>query len=498
MRLPGSCACTAALALALLGAPLALLLNKSSPAPAARAEKAQTGERQAQMTDPLKRGARVVVFLAGNAYDARAGTVVGFKSKRVIVALDRLPPETKRRRRSLPERYLRRLSVRPTGNPAAAPALSAWRTVSSPAELQKAVGEAPRNANIELRGGSYPALTLDQTRTTWVTIRPAVGEQVTLADLDFGPRAAYIRVEGVTIDSQVLITAEGAGHIQLVGSRAQGVRAEWGSHDLLIEGNLIERSDSGVELISTNCSVHNAPESCSGDRTLAPVERVTIRNNRIVAPLENGITVANFRAVLIEGNEITGLSENGQHSDALQSLWGGDGLVFRRNYVHDMEGNQGFFIKDGRVSNVTVDNNLIVRTRPRVGYNFAGSPLSFYDTVPDPAQPYFTGYGIVLSRNTIWDNAHFLVISGPDNRKISIRNNVTEAIAIEGIGKDALRANGIDQGYNIVRDAISWGRAGPHDTGQAPRFRDAAKNDYRITTTQRDQLKFRAGVSWLP
>ena len=49
--------------------------------------------------------------------------------------------------------------------------------------------------------------------------------------------------------------------------------------------------------------------------------------------------------MLIEGNEITGVRENGNHSDCLQTVWVGDHLVFRKNYLHDNRC-QGFFVKD--------------------------------------------------------------------------------------------------------------------------------------------------------
>jgi hypothetical protein len=447
--------------------------------------------------ESIARGARVVVFRADDPYDARAAVVAGHRGRRVVVLLERVPGERQRRRRVYSQRHLRPLRARPAAGPRARPTMAAWRTVASAQELQAAVREAPPNASIELRGGAYPDLAVNARRSSWATIRPVAGQQVTFSGLTFGRGARFVRVEDVSVGTRVTI-GEGASDIQLVGSRARGVRAEAGSSDLLIEGNVIEQADSGVELISTNCSVHNAPETCSAERTLAPVERVTIRNNRITAPEENGITVANFRQVLIEGNEISGLRENGQHSDALQSLWGGAGLVFRRNYIHDMAGNQGFFIKDGRVANVTVDNNLIVRTRPRPGYDFAGSPLAFYDTVPDARQPFHTGHGIVISRNTIWDNAHFLVISGPDNRRIAIRHNVTQAIAIEDVSRRALRANGILQDFNVIGSNVSWGRAGRHDRLVRPRFRDRASGDYRITRAQQAALGFRPGVTWAP
>ena len=49
--------------------------------------------------------------------------------------------------------------------------------------------------------------------------------------------------------------------------------------------------------------------------------------------------------MLIEGNEITNVRENGNHSDCLQTVWVGDHLIFRKNYLHDNRC-QGFFVND--------------------------------------------------------------------------------------------------------------------------------------------------------
>ena len=80
---------------------------------------------------------------------------------------------------------------------------------------------------------------------------------------------------------------------------------------------------------------------------------VTIRGNKFVGPFgEDAIRLNRYHdadgdgvGILIEGNEITNVRENGNHSDCLQSVWVGDHLIYRRNYLHDNRC-QGFFVKD--------------------------------------------------------------------------------------------------------------------------------------------------------
>ena len=70
--------------------------------------------------------------------------------------------------------------------------------------------------------------------------------------------------------------------------------------------------------------------------------------------------------MLIEGNEFTGIRENGNHSDCLQTVWVGDHLIFRRNYLHDNRC-QGFFVKDqaSPVEGIVVEDNLFSATTHR-------------------------------------------------------------------------------------------------------------------------------------
>ena len=71
----------------------------------------------------------------------------------------------------------------------------------------------------------------------------------------------------------------------------------------------------------------------AGPTTTTSISDTTIRGNRFVGPFgEDAIRLNRYHdsgdadpyGVLIEGNEITSVRENGNHSDCLQSVWGGD------------------------------------------------------------------------------------------------------------------------------------------------------------------------------
>ena len=92
------------------------------------------------------------------------------------------------------------------------------------------------------------------------------------------------------------------------------------------------------------------------------------------------------------------MRENGNHSDCLQSVWGGDGLFFRRNYLHDNRC-QGFFINDQPAA-VAEDrrsqNNLMLRNAAPC------DPPGSQCGPPLIVQIFGPTRGIKLARNTIW------------------------------------------------------------------------------------------------
>jgi hypothetical protein len=306
---------------------------------------------------------------------------------------------------------------------------------------------------------------------------------VALAGLRFAPGTSRVRVERVAVAGQVVV-GPGAHDITVARSRLQGISARAGSHDLVFDHNLIVGADNGIELVSTATGVPGAPGGVSNQ---PPIRRVRITGNRIVAPSTDALFLTNFRDVLVDGNEITGLVERGQHSDALQTVFGGSGLVFRRNYLHG-NSSQGFFIKDGRVTNVTIADNLIVGNRSW------GAPVSFYDVRPDRRGPRYTGSGARIVHNTVWGNAALVHIRGGDSRRLLIHDNVLQGLVADEASRAQLFAAGLDQRGNVIGRGLRTRR----DVGGRPRFRWAARGDWRLARSSPGARgrRLAAGVTW--
>ncbi len=398
---------------------------------------------------------------------APRGRVVGYR----VLALGKKGKKGKRK----PGRRSRLIRVR---TPAKAPGGSP-RPVGPPpvhcdseaggGALAAAVRTAPAGSTICVPGGSYPALTLSAARSDYVRIAAKPGETATFADLDFSSTASHIRLQGLHVNGQISLEEEAAHHIDITWSWiVGGVRVAWGGHDVLIEHNDIRSpGGNGVELVSQQ-PVSGEPEP--GATPLPPVERVTIRGNKLHDINTDAIFVTNYRDVLVEDNEISGLNETGQHTDALQSVWGGSRLTFRGNYVHDNHA-QGFFIKDGQAKDLVVEDNLFVRTRDLW-------QISFYNSIPDR-----TPYGIRIVRNTVWSSNLPIIVDGTQNRSVYIHNNVFNDMFVE---IPAARAH-IDQSQNVIPGD---GRR-PGDVAGPAGFVNSAAGDYRLASPP-----FPAGVTW--
>jgi hypothetical protein len=376
------------------------------------------------------------------------------------------------------------------------PAHAATTTVASTSQLQSAVNSAAVGGVVEVAGGSYGAVTLTAARSGLVTVRPVAGQSVTFSDLNFGPSASYIRVADMTIAGQVEIAPGSPHYIQLVGSDVRGVAVRAGAHDILVGNNDIHDCGNCVEAASVDPSVHGSP--CPSCAAQAPISNVTISGNRIADPGTDALYVGNFRNLVVADNEIVGVTESGDHSDCLQSTFGGDGLVFRGNYVHDNRC-QGFFIKDGRVTDVTVQDNLFAKnTKPCAGGASCdpGSPATFqlFDTV-----------GVTVRNNTFAQNAGGETFRERSNSGIAFAHNVLYGFSpYDDQGPDYgdyyHQAGVMTEDYNIGGFSFTWPSTyrGVHDVAtSSPSFRDAAHGDYRLAAAVTAAgATYAPGVTW--
>jgi hypothetical protein len=210
---------------------------------------------------------------------------------------------------------------------------------------------------------------------------------------------------------------------------------------------------------------------------------------------------------VVENNEFTRIIENGEHNDCLQTTWGGIGLVFRGNYLHDNRC-QGLFIKDGTVSDVSVTNNLMLR-------NLAPSP------VPDVGDPQivqlFDVNGLFMANNTIWtEDSQVVLRNDPEQGQptaMRIDHNVVRYfVPYDDLAGDAglfADPRTLVEDYNVLGDGYTWipeliGRHSvcvlqPDVCDYELIFRDALTDDYRLAgPVFGGGSSYSAGVNWRP
>jgi len=332
------------------------------------------------------------------------------------------------------------------------------RTLGSTRTLQAQTAQAAPGTVLCLRDGHYGNLALE---------REGSGADVVVRAENPG---------GATISDTTL----SGSHLALAGFDVEGqVTIEPGSRKITVLHNRISGGYFGVE---------------AGPTTTTYISDTTIAGNRFVGPFgEDAIRLNRYHdsgdrdpyGVLIEGNEISGVRENGNHSDCLQSVWGGDGLYFRRNYLHDNRC-QGFFINDqpGPIRNVVLDDNLMLRNAaPCAPPNSGCGPPSIVQTF-GPIR------GLRIDNNTIWtpeNDSPLALREGPYGR-ISLSDNLIYRVWSDWSGP----WQPFDQRDDTV---CRWEGTLPRLDPSArrdcsPAFADPGHDDYRVPSG--------AGVDWAP
>ena len=344
------------------------------------------------------------------------------------------------------------------------------RSPSNPlCSIARGIKVAPAGGTVAVRPGRYPALTARghaHGKPVTVTGRGRVVVESVLVPGDEG----NVRLDHLRIPRGVHFAEGGAHDVTIsrsdISNTGDAVSLNWGTHDVRIEGNHIRATGDGIVFNSQS----NRPGSPNPTAPqLAPISRVLIRGNHLEDIGTDALRPANFRHLVIEDNEINGLREEGEHSDVLQVVMGGDDLVFRRNFVHDNTG-QGFFIKDGLVRNARIVDNVFVRNqlhgKSPAGFPSAGFQLAIYETT-----------GLKLLRNTVWDNDLNVALGG------NVRDAVVRGNLFEDMVADTDAGGGfpdVRQDHNLIAGGWNWGARGRHDIRRRPRFVDPARLDYRL------------------
>lgn len=330
------------------------------------------------------------------------------------------------------------------------------QTVSSVAAAQSAAAAAAPGAVICLANGSYGKLALNARPAGEVTVQSAPPAVTTIA--------------GATMSGSNL-TLEG---FNVAGD---SVDVEPGSDHMTVQFNRISGGYFGVD---------------GGPSDSTDVSDFTIRGNKFVGNFgEDAIRLNRYHdgpdadpyGALIEGNEITGVVEDGNHNDCLQTVWAGDHLYIQRNYLHD-NNCQGFFIKDQdrSIDTVVIQDNLLVR------HNLPCQPASLCPNwVLSPVQVYGPMTNHVFRNNTIWanDTNGVTMWRGSGLNGVQIDHNaIYRAESDTTIG-------GYSEHDNIVCNWSGLPALSPTSKRNcSPPFANVAASDYRLGNG--------IGVDWAP
>jgi Right handed beta helix region len=309
----------------------------------------------------------------------------------------------------------------------------------------------------------------------------APGSVVCLAPGNYGKLSVTARPAGdVTIQPNGIATIAGASlsgsHLVLEGFNIIGdeVTVQPGSDHITVQFNYITGGYFGVD---------------AGPTTTTTVNDVVIRGNKLAGPYgEDAIRLNRYHdsdgdgiGALIEGNEITGVRENGNHSDCLQAVWVGDHLVYRNNYLHDNRC-QGFFVKDQQspVDGVIADNNLMLRNAAPCAQAGCGQPSIFQVFGP------ITSF--VMTRNTIWtpEGESPTTLRDPGWGSVQVANNVVYRFWSDTSSpfQSYTASNNV-----AAKREMNWPATGISMNAHPP-FANPAADDYRTNDGR--------GVTWAP
>jgi hypothetical protein len=412
----------------------------------------------------LPKGPRAVAF--SGRVRGRALSAGTYRAR--IVAIDRARHRSRSKIVTFTVRSSGASGTAPTGStpppPAPAPPGAQRRvvrscsvTVGSTAAAQSAVAGAAPGTVVCLANGSYGKLTLSAGKAGEVVVQSAPPGVTTIAGADMS-----------------------GSHLTLEGFNVAGdeVTVEPGSDHMTVQFNRISGGYFGVQ---------------AGPTTTTPVNDVTIRANKFVGNFgEDAIRLNRYHdsdgdgiGALIEGNEITGVVEDGAHNDCLQTVWVGDHLVYRRNYLHS-NNCQGFFVKDQQspIDTIVFDDNLIV------DHNLPCQPASLCPTwVLSPVQIFGPLTSLHMANNTVWtpfDNGG-VYVRGSGWGSFQFVNNVTYRLSAPD-GAAPFASYSASNNVTCNREN-PWPATGVASACSLP-FPNPAAQDYRLGNGR--------GVDWAP
>jgi hypothetical protein len=345
-----------------------------------------------------------------------------------------------------------------TVNSTPPPTTGCTSTVSSVSAAQTALSSASPGQTICLADGTYGGLSLSQSKS-------APGVTLTAAN----PGAATIGSVQVTGSGYTISRFVIDGGVSI----SRNVDRTVVDHNHILAGN-----HYGVFVCTAE-----PPDQC---------DDTEITNNFFDGAMSEDQVRANVFhdgdgdgvGLLVEGNEFKGNTERGSHNDAFQTVWVGDHLVFRKNYLHDF-GGQGFFVKDQSpaINGFIANNNLIVRQ------NLPCEPASLCSGYQlSPWQVYGPITNGEMSHNTVaWGGGGGTAVLTGTYTNMDFSNNVFNNLSVTNGGGTTPTMTGSN---NTYCNSSGWGVPPGTTKDCDPAFLNPAANDYRLANGR--------GVDWTP
>jgi hypothetical protein len=323
--------------------------------------------------------------------------------------------------------------------------------------VQGAVREAGEGDVVCLAGGTYGKLVLN--------------------DAGSGPPSVTVRAERpgkTTLDGAEL------GRSRVTLTRfvvSDSIDVEPGTVGVTVAHNRVTGGYFGVDAGPTDTVTVN-DVAIVGNKFVGPFGEDAIRLNRYHDANGDGL------GALVAGNEFFNIRENGNHSDCLQTVWVGDHLVYRENYLHDNRC-QGFFVKDqaSPVRGIRIEDNLFLRNDAACapGANGCGAPSDL--------QVFGPYSGLTMRHNTIWGNGAIAAFQEANGTRAKIERNVVykfwtstdmSAARFRDNTRCQRQSSGGSWPAHVVGEIVSC----------SPDFQAPGLDDYRVRGGR--------GVTWAP
>jgi hypothetical protein len=370
-------------------------------------------------------------------------------------------------------------------------------TVSSVGAAVTALEGAGSGAVICLSDGTYGAMGLDAARTSEVTLRAEHPGLAHLGAVTFSGPASHYRLSELEI----------AG-VYLTGGESS-------PHHITIDRNLLQNGAYGLSAASPQFPT---PGGCCTTGDTAAITDLAIRNNIFGAVTgEDGLRVDGVTRAQVIHNEFTGVvpPDPDAHTDCIQTVWGGVDLVIERNYFHDNSCQPIFLGKDGDVTNLRIQQNLIVRDREigpsyeplswLLGHNALVRNNTFVGL--DPDSPIGTTDLLLWSGTTTYGGGNLPSAAATG---LTVDHNVFSRLVLLDYDASPSPSTGIfatpggvlTENHNVI-SSVPWSDDRALGTcsvlDETPEFTNPATDDFRVTVTGTGGCgTWKAGVNWRP